>query len=150
MKKLNWGHGILIAIIVMVLAILTLVIKIANEKIELVADDYYPKELKYEEVIQKQKSTLELKGKMMIELGDSLKITFPSDFTNPEALKGEIWFYRASNKRDDLKDSIHLRQSLTVVFPLNSFSNGKYDVIADWTYYGKTYFYKETIFIEKN
>lgn len=150
MKKLNWGHGILMAIIIMVLAILTLVIKITNEKIELVTDDYYPKELKYEEVIQKQKSTLKLKGKILIELDDSLRITFPSDFTNPEALKGEIWFYRASNKRDDMKDSIHLQQSLTMVYPLTSFSNGKYDVIADWAYNGKTYFYKETIFIEKD
>ena len=149
MKKLNWGHGILIAIIIMVLAILTLVFKITHEKIELVTEDYYPKELKYEEEIQKRKSTEELKDKLVVEVGDSIRISFPKDFSEPALVKGEIWFYKASNMSDDLKDRINLKDGLVLSYPLSKFSSGKYDVIIDWKYREKSYYYKESVFIDK-
>lgn len=148
MKKLNWGHGILIAIIVMVIAILTLVLKISNEKIELVTEDYYPKELKYEEEIQKRISTEKLSEQVTINIGDSIIIDFPKDFTDPSMIKGEVWFYKASNKKDDLKDSIRLNSNLSLKYPLKQFSNGKYDVIIDWKYDGTNYYHKESILID--
>lgn len=149
MKKLNWGHGILIAIIVMVIAILLMVYQVMNEKIELVTEDYYPKELKYEEEIQKRQSTEALNGKIQILTDDSIRIVFPSDFEQPQYIKGEVWFYKASNKSDDFRDSIHFGQNLTLTYPFEKFTAGKYDVIIDWKYQGKSYYYKEPIFIDK-
>nr|MDA3928246.1 FixH family protein [Prolixibacteraceae bacterium] len=78
MKKLNWGHGIFIAIAVMIFSLLTLVFFTVNQKIELVTEDYYPKELKYQEEIQKQKQTQQLQGKIEISIDDVVSIQFPS------------------------------------------------------------------------
>lgn len=150
MKKLNWGHGLLIAIIVMILAVLTLVFKTVNQKIELVTEDYYPKELKYEEEIQKKKLTENLKDQVLIEVSDSVSIHFPADFEKPELIKGEIWFYKASNMVDDLKDSIRLADTYQVAYPVSKLATGKYDVIIDWSYNESKYYYKTSIFIEKN
>jgi hypothetical protein len=149
MKKLNWGHGIFIAISIMVLAILTMVIKLSNERIDLVADDYYPKGIQHETQLEKQRLTAGLKSQLTIFVDDSVSITFPHDFEVPDSVKGEIWFYKASDKRDDIKKVIDLNNSHTTTFPINNFSYGRYEVIIEWSYQGNLYYFKESIFIEK-
>ncbi|MFA9390453.1 MAG: FixH family protein [Prolixibacteraceae bacterium] len=149
MKKLNWGHGIFIAIAIMVLSMLALVYKVTHERVELVTEDYYPKELKFEDEIQKKKATKQLKEPITIEITDSLKIIFPLDFDQPQLIKGEIWFYRASKMSDDRRDSIHLGNNRTLTYPISDFSSGKYDIIIDWKYLGKNFYFKEPIFIDK-
>lgn len=149
MKKLNWGHGILIAIIVMVMTILSVVLWLTNERIDLVADDYYPKGIQYETQLIKQRNTAALNKTVNIELSDSLWITFPDDFSLPDSIKGEIWFYKASDKREDYQHKIDGIPSYVLSFPLELFANGRYEVIIDWRYLDKDYFFKESIYIEK-
>ena len=149
MKKLNWGHSIFIAIVVCMISILTLVFKTVNQKIELVTEDYYPKELKYEDQITKQKNSAQLNNSIEIEIDDSIKIIFPKELEDHSLIKGEIWFYRASKMKDDIKDSIYLTNSYSISYPLSKFSNGKYQVIIDWSYDKTSYLFKEDIYIEK-
>ena len=149
MKKLNWGHGIFIAIAIMILALMTLVFKTVNQKIELVNEDYYPKGLVYEEEIQKQKKTSQLSGKIEVIISDSVSIRFPTDFEEPNLIKGVVWFYRASEMKNDVKDSLFISESLLISYPIQQFKQGKYDVILDWKYKGESYYHKETIFIDK-
>lgn len=150
MKKLNWGHGIFIAIALCILALLTLVFNTVKQKVELVTEDYYPKELKYEDQITKQKNSKNLINQVKIDLGDSLTISFPNELEDISLFKGEIWFYRASNLANDIKDSIFLNNSHSISYPLSRFNNGKYKVIIDWTYDKTPYLFKQDLYIEKN
>lgn len=149
MKKLNWGHGIFIAIAVMVLTILSVVLWLTNERIDLVADDYYPKGIQYETQLIKQRNTAGLTKPVSIELSDSLWITFPDDFSLHDSIKGEIWFYKASDKREDYRYQFMGLSSHKLSFPLNRFANGRYELIIDWRYLDKDYYFKESIYIEK-
>lgn len=146
--KLNWGYGILIAIITMVLALLGLVFMSVNESIELVNEDYYPKGLVYEQEIQKQKHAAQLENPIEIDINKEIKISFPPEFQKPELITGEIWFYRASDISSDLKDSISLDSTGSLLYPLSQFAKGKYDIIIDWNYDGKAYLQKTPIYIE--
>lgn len=148
--KLNWGHGITIAIVIMILGILTLVYKSVNSKVELVSEDYYPKGLTHQDEIDKKRNTTALSGDVSIDITNNILVTLPSDFEDPSKIKGEVWFYRASSMKDDFRDSIRLSSSLTLKYPLEKFSEGKYDVIIDWTYNNKPYYYKESILIDQN
>lgn len=150
MKKFNWGHGILAAIIIMVLAILTLVFRVTKERIDLVSEDYYPKGLVYDIEIEKQQNTKALSDQPEIDITDVITVKMPSDFKNPEEIVGEIWFYKASDKTYDFRDSISLDTGLIIDYPLSKLANGKYDLIIDWKYRDKGYFYKESIFVEKD
>lgn len=149
MKKLNWGHGILIVIIVCLSGILTLVYISSRQSIELLDDDYYPKGLVYQEQIEKIKNENALEKTLELLVDKEITIVFPSGFENPEKIKGLVWFYKASDKKHDLRDSIQLDSTRTLTFPMSRFVKGRYELLVDWSYNQKGYFFKEPLFIEK-
>ena len=54
MKNINWGHKIIIVYGVFVLGTLFMVYQSTLQKFDLVQNDYYAAELKYQEVTLKQ------------------------------------------------------------------------------------------------
>ncbi|MGF7139273.1 FixH family protein [Roseimarinus sediminis] len=151
MKQFNWGHGILLAIILSVLGILTMVFLSFNERIDLVSEDYYPRELVYEEQIEKMRNTAALPTPIRVSLNESIQIVFPEFFKHQhEQLKGEVWFYRASDRFADFRDSILLDSTLQLSYPLEQFIEGKYDLFIDYSDDKKHYLHKETIMINNN
>jgi hypothetical protein len=131
--KFNWGHGIFIGIACCVTALLILVFNSTKETIDLVVEDYYPKELKFENDIEKIKNTKSLEKNISFSVRDSIYVQFPDIDSNKLAFEGEIWFYRPSDKSLDIKSEIMLNDSLYMSFPLTKFSAGKYEIIVDWS-----------------
>ncbi len=146
--KLNWGFGILITIIVFVSGILTMVYLSFQEKINLVTKDYYPKEIAYEDHIQRIKNTNKLTEKPAIVLNtNNLEIKFPSNLQK-ENIQGTILIYRPSDYELDKNFVLKLDDSLTQKLPLKDLQRGKYFVQIEWEISEKKYFSEKEIFIE--
>ena len=120
----------------------------SHQKIDLVTEDYYPKELVYEDQIQKLKNTHSLADRIKVEVGsDSLHIRFPEMSVPRDSISGEIWFYFPADKKADSKNSVRLNDNYEQSFSLSLFRIGRYEVIIDWQAGQTKYLQKELIFI---
>ncbi|MFA8434482.1 MAG: FixH family protein [Marinifilaceae bacterium] len=148
MKKLNWGNKIAIGASTYVIGILIFVGFSTTQKINLVSKDYYPKEIKYQDQIEKIKNTNALKEKILVtQENGTLQLQFPNEIEG--AIQGEIVFYRPSDYEMDVKLKIALNQDNTQNINTDNLLSGRYNVKIEWSTEGKEYFQEEAIFVTK-
>ena len=145
--KFNWGHGLFVTILFGVAGIMTLVFLSSREKIDLVTEDYYPRELVYEKQIEKQKNTQKLNEKVFVFVTDTIIFQFPDISKDPFSIEGEILFYRPSDRAFDRKEILRLDSLYRQEFRAADFPSGKYEVILEWECDGIEYLQKEILFI---
>ena len=137
--KINWGTGILIVIIVFLVAIISFVIYTSTIKVNLVEEDYYPKELNFDDQIEKNTNTEALVEKVNFIVFDSLiLIDFP-DFFDKKVVEGSILVYRPSDYAEDLRYNIDLDTNGYQFIPTHTLLKGKYILKLDWTCEGVNY-----------
>ncbi len=145
--KLNWGTGIVIAIIAFVSFIMIMVITmITNKKYnhDLVTEQYYQKELTYQENIDAIKNAKELKEPIQInQTKKGLQIVFPSNF-NKKEIKGKVFLYRPSNKTLDFEIPISLANTYLLVPEINLLG-GRWNISVAFQYKDKEYLHQQEI-----
>ena len=88
---MSWGKGIILVFVVFVLGIGVLVYRSMTKNIDLVTTNYYEKELKYQDQIDKINNTNSLKENIKIEYnGNVILITYPAV---QKDISGEISLY---------------------------------------------------------
>lgn len=147
--KFNWGHGLTIVIIICIVGLLSLVWLTTKSKVDLVTEEYYPKELVYEQQLQKMRNNNKLKQKITVQIQDSLYVYFPKVVTNPDSISGKILFYRPSDKNKDFTEKIRLDKTFKASYPLSKFDEGKYEMTIDWEFSGIACMQKEVVFFDK-
>ena len=145
--KINWGTGIVIAMVLFMVFILTFVYKSLTKEYthELVSDDYYKDELLYQNDIDKLDNAKKLNSKITVSNSDKgLTIHFPSDIDYQD-VKGDIYFQRMSNSKLDFHKNIELISD-KILIPDSLLVSGKWIIKIDWKYKGKEYLYKDSWF----
>ncbi|MGQ8337647.1 FixH family protein [Sunxiuqinia sp. A32] len=138
--KINWGTGILIAIITMVSGMLVLVFIATRQDYYLVDDDYYQKAVNYQQQIEKIKNANELIEKVNINYsGKNLKLDFPLIFQH-EKLEGTIQLYSPVNGNHDLTFPVKIDDKLSQLLSLEKLPKGRYKIKLDWTANDKSYY----------
>jgi hypothetical protein len=143
--KINWGTGILIVIIVFLIAIISFVIFTTTHKVNLVEEDYYPKELNFDSQIEKNSNTEALDEKVSFIVKDSLVVIAFPDFVDAKLVEGTILVYRPSDYDEDLRYNIELDTNNYQYIPTYKLLQGKYILKIDWTFEGKNYFQEKVI-----
>jgi hypothetical protein len=143
--KINWGTGILIVIIVFLIAIISFVIFTTTHKVNLVEEDYYPKELNFDSQIEKNSNTEALDEKVSFIVKDSLVVIAFPDFVDAKLIEGTILVYRPSDYDEDLRYNIELDTNNYQYIPTYKLLQGKYILKIDWTFEGKNYFQEKVI-----
>ena len=143
--KINWGTGIVIAIVAFIGFILVLVtLMLSDDKLdhELVIEDYYKKELVYQEEIDAEKNAQSLSENIKVsKRREGILIVFPKNFDYSK-IEGRVNFYRPSNKKLDFEIPLSL-SSNQLLIPKKNFVEGRWDVSVYWVYEGVTYLYKD-------
>ena len=146
--KFNWGTGILIFIILFVSGIGLLVYISFQQKINLVYEDYYPKEIVHQEMIEKVKNTSRLTAKINITCGDdSIEVAFP-DIFRYDKVTGSILLYRPSDFEKDLTFPIKLSETGAQNISVSGLLKGRYIVKVDWSYNDTGYYYEHSIHVK--
>jgi len=146
--KFNWGTGIFMLYTGFALATIALVIFAMNKKVDLVTDNYYDKELKYEEQIQKEKNLGLLSEKPVVELlKDSIKINFPAVF-NSDSLKGSLHFYRPSDSGKDFEMDLKPDKNNLQVVSTYKFAKGMWKLKINWFYNNQGFYTEKSLFIQ--
>jgi hypothetical protein len=143
--KFNWGVGIAIFYVAFVLATLGTVIFSTFQRTDLVEDNYYEKELKYQEKIESQFRTKELEFPLeLIQGASTIAVKFPEYFKN-QNIKGVYHFYKPSNSSYDKKITIALNDDSFQTIDTRNFQKGFWRLKIDWMAGDSAYYMEKTI-----
>ncbi len=141
-RKFSWGTGIVISFIVFMSSTLVVVIYLMNQKVDFVTDNYYEKELVYQDQIDRINRTNILADEQVINYnGKFVSITIPA-YAENEVLAGEIYFYRPSDSKYDIKIPLIPDSTGVQIIPVKDLIKGLWMVKVNWNN-GKEDFFTE-------
>ncbi len=147
MLKISWGTKIATLYIGFVLLIITMVTVSMRQKIDLVSDDYYDRELKFQDKINELNNANALPEKIShIITNTAIELQFQSIFKGKNML-GDILFFCPSDASKDFKTTIDLNENAQQKISLATFKKGMYKMQISWKVDNTPYFYEETIVI---
>jgi hypothetical protein len=141
---MSWGNRIAILYIGFVLMIAALIVRSSMENNDLVATDYYDRELHFQEQINgaeallnsgQQPSVTYTNEKIIVQLPDSIS----------QAPAGTIVFYRPDNAQLDQEFTLNTSHS---EFGRAEFPAGSYNIRLQWKNLGVDYFFETTLYIQ--
>ena len=140
--KFKWHWGIAIAVVYTAFVLIRIVTIIVSERndVDLVAPDYYNREMKYEERIQAVRNAKSLEGHVTMKRENrKIFINFPEQFKLNE-ISGNIVLFRPSDKRLDKTINLKLDSNFTQAISLDSLQNGYWKVQVSWNDKQKKYY----------
>ncbi len=142
--KINWGTAIVIAFISFITFIMYFVISMSTDKKydhDLVVEDYYQQELKFQTDINKEENAKTLATNIKFQkTNEGILISFPEDLDS-NSIKGKVFLYRPSNKKLDFEIPISLSNH-NLLIPDNHLLDGRWNIKVDWTFNDEAYLYK--------
>ncbi len=145
--KINWGTGIVIAFVAFISFIMYFVITMnVNKKYDhdLVTEEYYKKELLFQNEIDAQQRANTLKINPEIEKTDlGLLVSFP-DTLVPTNISGTVFLYRPSNKQLDFEIPISLSNSHLLI-PNKRLLDGRWNIVIEWQYNNQEFLTKKQL-----
>lgn len=136
---MSWGTGIIIGVVIFVLVNAVMVVIAVNQKIELVSENYYEKELKYQEQINKSKNALALTEPFLIEAAENgITLLLPKEFAGAP-VTGSCKLYRPSDKTMDKVLNLNFDSSGKMLIPSTSLTAGYWKVYVEWNASGVGY-----------
>ncbi|MGQ7870872.1 FixH family protein [Sunxiuqinia sp. sy24] len=138
--KINWGTGIVIALLIMISGMLYLVSIAVRQDYYLVEKDYYQKSVNYQTQIDKIQNVNQLPERVkLVQSTHAIQINFPQLFQD-ELLEGTIHLYSPMSEKNDLSLPIQLDAKLSQSVSVKNLPKGRYIVKLDWTANEKPYF----------
>ena len=145
--KLNWGTGIIIAFICFIGFIMFFVITMTTDdkyNHDLVTEDYYKQELNFQDDINRETNSKNLKQDITWKKTEKgLIIIFPEQL-DASKINGKVFLYRPSNKQFDFETPISLSNH-NLLIPDNRLLGGRWNIIIDWEYNKTPYRFKKEI-----
>lgn len=143
--KINWGTGIVIALVVMVGGMIFLVSIALRQDYDLVENDYYQKSVNYQQHIEEVKNTEALADKIKVEqTADSLKLVFPS-LSAAQNYSGEIHLYSPVEEKRDEVVKLKLNNRFSQGISLKNLKKGRYVVKINWSANSVSYYQEQEI-----
>lgn len=145
---MSWGTKIAITYISFVVVTIGFVLFAMTKDVDLVTDNYYEKELVYQEQIDKMTRANSLSEKVKIlKAGQSLSFIFPKEF-NYYAVEGEIHLYRPADSKQDLIFPIQLDSSYQQIINTTQIGKGMWKLNVDWNVNQTTYFNEFRVMVD--
>jgi hypothetical protein len=145
--KINWGTKIAVLYCSFVALIIVLVFLSMNQKIELESKDYYAKELAFQSRIDATNNANNSKASIQFEFKENfIQLNIHPQLLTPD-FKGEVFFYRPSNSKLDVKLPLQFNAAGLQTIPISTFKKGIYDMELTWSSSSENYFKKIKIHI---
>lgn len=139
--KISWGHGVVIALGAFILFILGMIFlfPIGKQNSEMITDNYYEEELKYQDVIDAKNLADNLAEKPTVTLQkQGIIVLFPKEFAN-ENTTFNFYLYRAENRNLDIQKDFTLDKNNTFAIPANVVAKGGYTLKLKWKHNNLNY-----------
>jgi len=125
----------------------TLVVKSMHAKIDMVTNDYYGAELKYQQVIDGRNNAEKLSAPVTItQAGNAVTLAFPPEMQG-HTLQGQVLFYRPSNAQQDVSIPLQPDAAGRQLVSRQRLVTGNYRVKIEWTANNVPYFQEAALYI---
>lgn len=129
--KFTWGTGLLITIITGVTFFVSFILFSLTQDINLVSEDYFPKEIAYEAKIKRINNADKLSEKISVKTeNNKIIISYPKDKLND--ISGEILLYYVTSYRHDKTISIKPNTEAKQIINSSNLQKGRYYVKIEW------------------
>lgn len=142
--KFNWGKAIILAFVLFISFIVYIVYGSMTTKVDLVAKDYYSKELKYQDDINKQNNTKGLSISFSTA-NKMFRVQLPKSFKDSKTT-GSLVFYRPSDAKLDKSFVVDTMLDYIEV-PSSFLIPGKWVIILEVKHKELDYQFKEELFL---
>jgi hypothetical protein len=147
-KRIGWGGGVWLIYGAFVVFILGCVAFASMQRFDLVAPDYYARQIDYQTQIDKTNRTAMLPRQPRVEYRDRrLSVIFPGIF-DPVQTDGTVRLFRPSNSSWDRAVPIALDSLGQQIIPGDNLIGGLWKVKVDWQANGESYYFEQSIVIE--
>lgn len=144
---MNWGNAILCVIIIFIGGIMTLVFKAGADEQQMVTNNYYEKEMKYQHKIDAMNNVKQLSDTIAYaQDGNNILIKFPEELKN-SSIEAFVHLYCAFNEKYDQQLKAATNNG-SVRLAFNELNPGPYTVKMEWIVDGKTYYTENKILIK--
>ncbi len=146
---MNWGYRIFISFLVFGALMISLVVISFNQEVNLVSEDYYEQEIKYQEQIDRIRNFKALPEKpevILVSVEDRCILKFPQILLE-KGVEGTVHFFRPSDSRLDQLYSLKLEKGNAVGFDTAEMKKGLWEVQVKWSDGEKEYYFKKNIFL---
>lgn len=140
---MNWGKGIIIALIAFIGFITTLAVFMMKANTQLVSEDYYLQEIEFGSEIKAQSNALSDTSSVKSEVSDAgVYLTIET----PTAIQeGSVHLHRPNNKKLDVQQSIEGKH---IFIERKVLESGKYRLTIDWFDGEKHFQLREDLWIQ--
>ena len=143
---MNFGHKIGIFYGLFVIFMITLVTLCVKQKdISLVSNDYYKKEIAYQDEIEKQRNVGQLINPVKIQYTAEkqlVSVQFPEE---QKGAIGTVQFYRPSDAKQDFIVDLTVKENIEQEIPVKHLNKGLWVIKIEWEKAGKAYLKEEKI-----
>lgn len=147
-NKMNWGGWIVVSFIVFIAGTAVMVSIAMRSSVDLVTEDYYEKELRYQDHIEVVKNTNALPQQVSLEYAPTgIRVIFPK-LADANIYSGSVRFFRPSDKRGDFSAEIKLDSSMSQQVPLTRFTVGLWRAKIDWQVGSQRYYSELPVIIQ--
>jgi hypothetical protein len=147
-KKIEWWPiGIVAAFAIFIGGILFAVTIMVRNDVPLTSDDYYAKEIAYQEQLDKSNRGLSPAQKPVINqlaASEALEITFPS-YKQSTGFEGKLTFFRPSDPSKDFTVDLRTDESGMQWVSMRDRVKGLWLVQIEWKEGGTDYYYEQQI-----
>ena len=140
--KLNWGHYIAIALGSFMIFILTLMFTAGDSGHAMVTENYYEKELTFQNEIDAEKRANALTEKPELNAqANGMLLTFPAEI---KEVKGDVYLMRNNDETKDVRMPLKLDGNNKMLIPSVKLIDGEYDFFLKWEKDNQEYLVKKT------
>ena len=146
-RIISWPFGIAIIYGLFVILLLIYVVFSTYNTVDLVTEDYYAKELKYQEYIDRKNRTNTLKEGVIwdySEKSQTIHLRFPATI-DPAQISGKIVFFRPSDARLDNSISINPDTNGLQTLDISNLKQGMWRIKIFWKTNVAEYYNEDTV-----
>ncbi len=146
--KFNWGTGIFVFYSLFALSLVVVVVKSTAFDNSLVFEDYYAKDITYQETIDRKNNSLGLSTPLTLDIWPNFcQLNFPaSDIVGP--FQGSVHFYRPSSKKHDQTFEIATNTEGQMFIPTDALQEGYYKALVTWSAAGIDYYNEFPVYLQ--
>ena len=145
---MNWGHKIAIVIVIFLVGMLSMVYFALQQTNEMIDDQYYQKEMTYQQVIDAQQNLQDISDDNLVsQTMYEMVFTLPTG-TYEKLEKGNIELIRNDSKSKDVQLAIVPNGSNRRVISKSTLSKGVYKARIRWTSDKREFYKEESVYVQ--
>jgi hypothetical protein len=141
---MNWGKGLTILIVGFILAMLGMVYVAFKQTNEMIEDNYYDREVRYQEIIDAKANLAPLLNEFsLVDSNDFILLKLPSS-TSASIQNGELRMIKMDASASDNTIKV---SNIETRIDKTKFQKGIYHIKLGWKSDGKNYFYENDFIV---